>query len=60
LGYAGLTLTDKDNEAYLKMVLEFMPETMYSVLQDYAQLARRMPILEVKLYVYQVSCLDLR
>lgn len=37
------------------MVLEFVPETVYRASRHYAKLKQVMPMLQVKLYMYQVS-----
>lgn len=45
--------TDKD-EVYLNLVLDYVPETVYRIAKHYNRMNQRMPLLFVKLYVYQV------
>lgn len=45
---------DKD-ELYLNLVLEFVPETVYRVIKHYNRTKRQIPLLYVKLYMYQVA-----
>jgi hypothetical protein len=40
---------------YLNLVLEFVPETVYRASRHYAKLKQVMPMLQVKLYMYQVG-----
>jgi hypothetical protein len=49
-----LTDNQKD-EVYLNLVLEFVPETVYRASRHYSKLKQVMPMLQVKLYMYQVS-----
>jgi hypothetical protein len=42
------------DEVYLNLVLEFVPETVYRASRHYAKLKQVMPMLQVKLYMYQV------
>ncbi len=49
----GLTLPQKD-EVYLNLVLEFVPETVYRASRYFNKMKTTMPILEVKLYIYQL------
>lgn len=46
---------DKKDEVYLNLVLEYVPETVYRASRHYAKLKQVMPMLQVKLYMYQVS-----
>ena len=48
-----LTALQKD-EVYLNLVLEFVPETVYRASRYFNKLKTTMPILEVKLYIYQL------
>lgn len=48
-----LTLPKKD-EVYLNLVLEFVPETVYRASRYFNKMRTTMPILEVKLYIYQL------
>ncbi|KAH9618243.1 hypothetical protein KSS87_001647 [Heliosperma pusillum] len=45
--------TEKD-EVYLNVVLEYVPETVYRVLKHYSRMNQHMPIIYVKLYIYQI------
>jgi kinase len=46
--------TDKD-ELYLNLVLEYVPETVHRVIKHYNRMNQRMPLIYVKLYMYQVK-----
>eukprot|EP00252_Welwitschia_mirabilis_P026874 TRINITY_DN898_c0_g1_i1.p1 TRINITY_DN898_c0_g1~~TRINITY_DN898_c0_g1_i1.p1 ORF type:complete len:417 (-),score=49.14 TRINITY_DN898_c0_g1_i1:662-1912(-) len=46
--------TTDQNELYLNLVLEFVPETIYRVAKHYSRLNQRMPMIYVKLYTYQI------
>ena len=48
-----LTSIQKD-EVYLNLVLEFVPETVYRASRYFNKMKTTMPILEVKLYIYQL------
>lgn len=48
-----LTLPKKD-EVYLNLVLEFVPETVYRASRYFNKMRTTMPIIEVKLYIYQL------
>lgn len=45
---------DKKDEVYLNLVLEYVPETVYRASRHYVKLKQPMPILQVKLYMYQL------
>lgn len=45
---------DKKDEVYLNLVLEFVPETVYRASRHYSKLKQMMPMLQVKLYMYQL------
>ncbi|GAB4813165.1 hypothetical protein N2152v2_000211 [Parachlorella kessleri] len=47
------TSTDKD-EVYLNLVLEYVPDTVYRINKHYTKNEQRMPLILVKLYVYQM------
>lgn len=47
------------DEVYLNLVLEFVPETVYRASRNYSKLKQSMPMLQVKLYMYQVSSLQI-
>lgn len=49
--------TTKD-ELFLNLVMEYVPESMYRVLNHYNNSNQRMPLLLVKLYTYQVCRFD--
>ena len=42
----------KDNEIYLNIVMEYVPETVKRVLKHYNKMKQPMPNLLVKLYSY--------
>mmetsp|Transcript_10585 Transcript_10585/g.24126 ORF Transcript_10585/g.24126 Transcript_10585/m.24126 type:complete len:358 (+) Transcript_10585:135-1208(+) len=44
---------EKD-ELYLNLVLEYIPETVYRVIKHYNRTKRQIPLLYVKLYMYQL------
>ena len=44
----------RQDEVYLNLVLEFVPETVYRISKHYAKAGQRMPTLFVKLYVFQM------
>lgn len=46
-------LSQKD-EVYLNLILEFVPETVYRASRYFNKMKTVMPILEVKLYIYQL------
>lgn len=46
--------TQKKDEVYLNLVLEFVPETVYRSLRYYTKLKQIVPMLQVKLYMYQL------
>ncbi|KAF8061463.1 kinase-like domain-containing protein [Lyophyllum atratum] len=41
-------------EVYLNLVLEYVPETVYRASRHYAKLKQPMPMLQIKLYMYQL------
>lgn len=47
--------TTSQNELFLNLVMEYVPESMYSVLKHYSDANQKMPLIYVKLYTYQVS-----
>ena len=49
-----LTQDDQKDEVYLNLVLEFVPETVYRASRYFNKMKTTMPILEVKLYIYQL------
>mmetsp|Transcript_13919 Transcript_13919/g.44136 ORF Transcript_13919/g.44136 Transcript_13919/m.44136 type:complete len:451 (+) Transcript_13919:478-1830(+) len=46
--------TNEKEEVYLNLVLEYVPETVYRISKHYAKQGQRMPVLYVKLYVFQI------
>ncbi|XP_014669395.1 PREDICTED: glycogen synthase kinase-3 beta-like [Priapulus caudatus] len=45
---------DKKDEVYLNLVLEYVPETVYRVARHYSKTKQTVPILYIKLYLYQL------
>ncbi|ELT92281.1 hypothetical protein CAPTEDRAFT_158117 [Capitella teleta] len=45
---------DKKDEVYLNLVLEYVPETVYRVARHYSKSKQTIPILYIKLYMYQL------
>ncbi|BFZ55138.1 glycogen synthase kinase 3 [Savitreella phatthalungensis] len=45
---------DKPDEVYLNLVLEYIPENLYRASRHYARARQNMPLLEIKLYIYQL------
>jgi serine/threonine protein kinase len=44
----------KNDEVFLNLVLEYVPETVYRVSRQYAKTKTQMPLIYVKLYIYQL------
>ncbi|KAG0162665.1 regulator of ime2, partial [Apophysomyces sp. BC1015] len=44
----------KKDELYLNLVLEYVPETVYRVSRHYAKIKQPIPVLLVKIYMYQL------
>lgn len=44
----------KKDEVYLNLVLEYVPDTVYRASRHYVRLKQPMPMLQIKLYMYQV------
>lgn len=44
----------KSDEIYLNLVLEYVPETVYSVAKHYSQKGEIFPVFFVKIYMYQL------
>jgi len=42
------------DEVYLNLVLEYVPDTVYRASRHYVKLKQPMPMLQIKLYMYQV------
>uniref|UniRef100_A0A8D0CKM7 Glycogen synthase kinase 3 beta, genome duplicate b n=1 Tax=Scleropages formosus TaxID=113540 RepID=A0A8D0CKM7_SCLFO len=45
---------DKKDEVYLNLVLDYVPETVYRVARHYSRAKQTLPIVYVKLYMYQL------
>ncbi|XP_064394364.1 glycogen synthase kinase-3 beta-like [Halichondria panicea] len=45
---------DKKDEVYLNLVLDFIPETVYRVIRHHSKAKQIMPLLYIKLYMYQL------
>ncbi|ESP02177.1 hypothetical protein LOTGIDRAFT_185982 [Lottia gigantea] len=45
---------DKKDEVYLNLVLEYVPETVYRVARHYSKSKHTIPILFIKMYMYQL------
>jgi len=45
---------EKKDEVYLNLVLEYVPETVYRVARHYSKSKQTIPILYIKLYMYQL------
>ena len=52
--YALTLELNKKDEVYLNLVLEYVPETVYRASRYFNKMKTTMPILEVKLYIYQL------
>lgn len=48
------SLLPQKDEVYLNLVLEYVPETVYRASRYFNKLKTTMPMLEVKLYIYQL------
>ncbi|XP_051564548.1 glycogen synthase kinase-3 beta isoform X3 [Myxocyprinus asiaticus] len=45
---------DKKDEVYLNLVLDYVPETVYRVARHYSRAKQTLPMVYVKLYMYQL------
>jgi len=45
---------EKKDEVYLNLVLEYVPETVYRMARQYSKSKQTIPILYIKLYMYQL------
>ena len=52
--FAPITEALQKDEVYLNLVLEYVPETVYRASRHYAKLKQPMPMLQIKLYMYQL------
>ena len=50
-----VTKGSKGDDVYLNLVLEFIPETVYSVAKQYSRTKEPFPILLAKIYMYQLG-----
>ncbi|KAL8045719.1 hypothetical protein ABFX02_08G133000 [Erythranthe guttata] len=46
--------TTSQNELFLNLIMEYVPETIFRVLKHYSDLNHKMPLIYVKLYTYQI------
>ncbi|KAJ0081876.1 hypothetical protein Patl1_10478 [Pistacia atlantica] len=46
--------TTSRNELFLNLVMEYVPESMFKILKHYSSSNQRMPLIYVKLYMYQI------
>lgn len=46
--------TTSQNELFLNLVMEYVPETMYRALKHFSDMSQKMPLIYVKLYTYQI------
>lgn len=46
--------TTSQNELFLNLVMEYVPETMFRVLKHFSDMNQKMPLIYVKLYTYQI------
>jgi serine/threonine protein kinase len=53
--HALLRQGEKQDELYLNLVLEYVPETVYSISRQHHKSKMALPLLFVKLYLYQLS-----
>lgn len=54
LKHAFYTTGDSPDELYLNIVMDYIPETAYTVIKHYNRMRQPVPILLVKLYSYQL------
>jgi glycogen synthase kinase 3 beta len=54
LKYYFYSVGDREDELYLNLVLEFIPETVYRVARQYSKTKQTMPIAFIRLYMYQL------
>ncbi|XP_051133642.1 shaggy-related protein kinase eta [Andrographis paniculata] len=46
--------TTSQNELFLNLVMEYVPESLYRALKHYSDMNQKMPLIFVKLYTYQI------
>jgi len=54
MGVQTALMEAQKDEVYLNLVLEYVPETVYRASRHFNKLKTTMPILEIKLYIYQL------
>uniref|UniRef100_A0A915JBN3 Protein kinase domain-containing protein n=1 Tax=Romanomermis culicivorax TaxID=13658 RepID=A0A915JBN3_ROMCU len=54
LKYFFYTSGDKKEELFLNLILEYIPETVHRVARHYSKNKQTIPILLIKLYMYQL------
>eukprot|EP00095_Tigriopus_kingsejongensis_P005475 maker-scaffold491_size156641-snap-gene-0.33 protein:Tk05475 transcript:maker-scaffold491_size156641-snap-gene-0.33-mRNA-1 annotation:"glycogen synthase kinase-3 beta isoform x4" len=54
LMYFFYTSGEKKDEIYLNLVLEYIPETVYKVARQYSKSKQTIPVMFIKLYMYQL------
>lgn len=54
LKYFFYTSGEKKDEVYLNLVLEYIPETVYRVARHYSKNRQTIPLIYIKLYMYQL------
>lgn len=54
LEYFFYTSGEKKDEVYLNLVLEYVPETVYRVARHYSRSKQTIPMIYIKLYMYQL------
>ncbi|PHT76746.1 Shaggy-related protein kinase zeta [Capsicum annuum] len=47
-------LQDKRDELFLNLVMDYVPESLSKILRHYSNSNQRMPLIYVKLYIYQI------
>jgi serine/threonine protein kinase len=52
--HAFYTSGDKQDEVYLNVVMDYIPETVYRIMRHYVKMKQSVPILLVKMYAYQM------
>jgi glycogen synthase kinase 3 beta len=45
---------DSNDEVYLNVVMEHIPDTLYKVMKNYMKQKQNVPDLHIKLYAYQL------
>jgi serine/threonine protein kinase len=48
------TSGDKEDEVYLNVVMDYIPDTAYRVMKQYLKMKQMVPNLLVKIYSYQL------